>query len=86
MAMDKFESRGKELIEQMTFDKASKKSGLAVFSSIVARVKRNIAGPCLTQKATLDRPAGVRDPGYYTPNGLEENGPYQIRGDAPQYL
>ena len=86
MAMDKFESRGKELIGQMSFDKKTKKGALSSFSSIVARVQRNIAGPCLTQKATLDHPAGVRDPGYYTPNGLEENGPYQIRGDAPQYL
>ena len=86
MAMEKFESRGKELIDQMTFDAESRRSSHQAFHAIVVRVQRNIAGPCLTPKSTLDVPAGVRDPGYYTPNGLEENGPYSIRGDAPQYL
>ena len=86
MAMEKFESRGKVLIDQMTFDEESRRSAHQAFHAIVVRVQRNIAGACLMQKATLDTPAGVRDPGYYTPNGLEENGPYQIRGDAKQYL
>ena len=86
MAMEKFESRGNELIGQMTFDAESKRSALQAFHAIVVRVQRNIAGPCLTPKASLDVPAGPRDPGYYVPGGLEENGPYQIRGDAPQYL
>jgi hypothetical protein len=33
----------------------------------------------------MDVPAGPRDPGYFVPAGLEEQGPYAIKGDT-QYI
>lgn len=85
VVMDKFESRGFALIEILCACPKKKKSAQNMFHEIVARVTRNIAGRCLAQKATLDRPAGPRDPGFFMPPELDTLRPYTILGD-PQWL
>lgn len=87
VAMDKFEGRGKELIVTLCANKTKKEHDRiqSLFHDVVARATRNIARACLTEKATLDRPAGPRDPGFYEPDEVKELRPYTIRGDV-QYF
>ena len=85
IAMDKFETRGHELIKSMCFDEASQKSAALQYHDIMMRVTRNITSKCLQEKATLDIPAGVRDPGYYLPQKVEELHTYSISGGNAQY-
>jgi len=80
MAMDKFEGRGKELIAHLCKGPQRDKV-MVMFHNVVARATRNIATKCMTPKASLDTPAGPRDPGYFEPSELQELGPYTIRGD-----
>lgn len=82
IAMDKFEGRGKELIATLCAGNTKQHDRVqSLFHDVVARVTRNIARACLTEKATLDRPAGPRDPGFYEPDEVKELRPYTIRGD-----
>jgi len=80
MAMDKFEGRGKTLI-QMLCQGPRRDKVMSMFHNVVARASRNIADKCLTPKASLDTPAGPRDPGYFEPQELQELRPYTIKGD-----
>lgn len=86
MTMDKFESRGLELINTLCFDEPQRKAASSQFHSIVERVTRNISRACLTEKASLDIPAGVRDPGYYTPSELQSLGSFTTSGNVKQYI
>lgn len=86
ITMDKYEGRGIELIKMLCFDEPQRKAAALKFHSIVARVSRNITQACTMKKASLDTPAGVRDPGYYTPPGLQTLRAYTISGDAPQFI
>lgn len=86
MAMEKFETRGKALIESMCADAEQRKAAHAKFHAIVTRVTRAITEKCLTEKASMDHPAGPRDPGYYTPPKLEEHAEYSIFGGEKQYI
>jgi len=87
VAMDKFEGRGKDLIVTLCAHKTKKEHNRiqSLFHDVVARATRNIARTCLSDKATLDRPAGPRDPGFYEPDEVKELRPYTIRGDV-QYF
>jgi hypothetical protein len=86
IAMDKFESRGNELIDVLCFDDASKQEARVQFHGILLRVARNITATCLKPKASMDIPAGPRDPGYYVPHDVETLRPYAISGGEPEYL
>jgi hypothetical protein len=86
LTMDKYEGRGLELIKTLCFDEPQRKSASTMFHDIVARVTRNIMRACTVEKASLDIPAGVRDPGYYTPPQIQTLSPYTITGDAPQFI
>lgn len=86
VAFGKFEDRGIELIQTMCESKEQQKAALDKFRSIVARTIQAISKNCLMSKDTMDKPAGPRDPGYYTPASLETLRPYQISGGAPQYI
>jgi len=85
IAMDKFEGRGKELIATICTDKKQHDRIQSLFHDVVARATRNIARTCLSEKASLDRPAGPRDPGFFEPDEVKELRPYTIRGDV-QYF
>lgn len=86
ITMDKYEARGLELIKTLCFDEPQRKSSAKKFHDIVARVARNITRACTMEKATLDIPAGPRDPGYFTPPGIQLLQNYTQTGDAPQFI
>jgi hypothetical protein len=79
-AIDKYESRGLTLLKTMCFDEKQRAVASRKFHSIVARVSRNISRACLTEKASLDTPAGIRDPGYYLPPQLQRLHDFKITG------
>lgn len=86
MAMGKFEDRGVELINSLCADETHRKAVLDTFHGIVGRVTNAISTNCLMFKDNMDKPAGPRDPGYYTPAALEQLRPYTISGGEPQYI
>jgi hypothetical protein len=87
MVLEKFESRGNVLLKTMcSGDSAAVNTNISTFNRIVKRIGASITSKCLMEKANMDVPAGPRDPGYYTPNNVEELGEYTIFGGSPQYL
>lgn len=87
MVLDKFESRGNTLLQIIcSGDSAGKNTATAAFNSIVKRIGLSITSKCLMQKATLDTPAGPRDPGYYVSPKIDDLHEYTLFGGSPQYL
>lgn len=82
--MEKFERRGTTLLHTLCTD-SRKSECLTKFHSVVVKATRAIGKACMNNSVGLDRPSGPRDPGYSIPAGLEEQGPYSIRG-AVQYI
>jgi len=85
MVQEKFETRGIYLIKKICLNTQMKMQLIHRFQKIIARVMRNISGICVAPKATLDIPAGPRDPGYYEPESIKILTPYTIKGDM-QYF
>ncbi len=83
ITFDKFKQRGIVLLAALCSDSATKAAAMKKFESIVGRMQANISKVCLKEHASMDIPAGVRDPGYYSPPSLVELGPYQ--NTAPKY-
>lgn len=83
ITFDKFRQRGVVLLGVLCPSSQSKAVAMKQFDSIVDRMKQSISKVCLKEHASMDVPAGVRDPGYYTPSSLTGLGPYQ--NTAPQY-
>jgi hypothetical protein len=82
--IDKLESRGNTLIHSIS-PADRRAASLTKFHGVVVRASRSIGKACMNNGIGLDRPSGPRDPGYSIPAGLEEQGPYSIRGGA-QYI
>jgi len=92
--MEKLERRGNTLIHSLC-NETNKTECLTKFHGVVVRSARNIGKACMNNGVGslgvgslgvgLDRPSGPRDPGYSIPAGLEEQGPYSIRGEV-QYI
>jgi len=86
LTFDKWEKRGAVLIQTLAATNEAVGSECQTrFHSVAKRAARNIGQACTNQRVSMDVPAGVRDPGYTVPKGLEEQGAYSIRGDI-QYL
>ena len=84
--IDKLESRGNTLIHSIS--PADRRAAcLTKFHGVVVRASRSIGKACMNNGIGkgLDQPSGPRDPGYSIPEGLEEQGPYSIRGGL-QYI
>jgi hypothetical protein len=87
MVLDKFESRGTTLLKIICGgDAAGMNTTIHAFNGIVKRVGASIISKCLMEKATMDSPAGPRDPGYFIPPNVEELGTYTLFGGSPQYI
>jgi hypothetical protein len=87
MVLEKFESRGNTLLNIICGgDSAGKNTAITAFNSIIKRIGLRITSKCLMQKATLDTPAGIRDPGYYESPKIEDLHEYTLFGGSPQYL
>ena len=80
--MMKFENRGTVLLDTLEADGEAR----ALFRDVMLRAGRNISEYCLKEKASLDRPAGVRDPGYFEPPTLEKYREYEIVGGGKQWI
>ena len=79
ITLEKLETRGAEIIKGMLgIDKAQKALWVASLHNIAMRTSQAIHRVCLMPVASLDRPAGPRDPGFYdTAKGLSKPAPYQ---------
>jgi hypothetical protein len=87
MVLEKFESRGNVLLKTICGgDSGAANTHMAAFNRIVKRIGASITARCLSEKANMDVPAGPRDPGYYTPNNVENLQEYTLFGGSPQYL
>jgi len=76
----KYMDRGTVLLQTIATNPALAKQAVQQFNSIARKSAKAISFVCLSGNATLDGPAGPRDPGYYSPPGLKELGPYKIFG------
>jgi hypothetical protein len=76
----KLHYRGNQLIATMCGNDHSMGTALTLFDRILANARKNITAVCLKEHATMDVPAGVRDPGYYTPPELTQLSAYQETG------
>lgn len=83
LTLGKLQDRGNVLIDLLCTSAMSKANARTTFDTIVQKTKQQISAVCLKPRASMDIPAGVRDPGYYTPPALQELGPYQ--NTAPTY-
>jgi hypothetical protein len=86
LTIDKWETRGIVLIQSLSKgNEAVRSECMTRFHTVAKRSARNIGQACTSQRISMDIPAGPRDPGYSIPKGLDEQGPYAIRGDV-QYI
>jgi hypothetical protein len=83
LTLGKLQDRGTALIAQLCQTSAAKAEAITLFDGVVKRTEANITKVCLQERATMDIPAGVRDPGYYLPDDVKNLGPYQ--NTAPKY-
>jgi hypothetical protein len=70
IAFDKYRVRGAELITELCGEADAAKD-IAIFQQIVQRVAGAVSAACARKTASLDIPAGPRDPGYYEPDAVE---------------
>jgi hypothetical protein len=90
LTIDKWEKRGAVLIQSLAGclqggGEAVRSESLTRFRTVAKRSARTIGQACTSARVSMDIPAGPRDPGYTVPKGLEEQGPYAIRGEV-QYI
>lgn len=86
VAMDKFEARGLQLLNTLCFDEKQREAAAKKFHSIVLRITASISRNCLSEKATMDTPAGPRDPGYFTPAKVNEYHEFSLSGGEDQFI
>jgi len=79
LTLEKLETRGAELLKGSTgVEKAQRDVWVSSLHNIATRTSQAIRRVCLTPIASLDRPAGPRDPGFYdTAKGLSKPAPYE---------
>jgi hypothetical protein len=80
LTFGKLQARGNQLIATMSVNEQSKIHAIKLFDKIIADAQRRVTAVCLKEHATMDIPAGVRDPGYYTPPELTQLSAYQETG------
>jgi len=83
LTMKKLETRGSELLMGLTkIEKSQRELWVASLHNIATRTSQAIHRVCLMPVASLDRPAGPRDPGFHdTSSGLSTPAPYQEKGN-----
>jgi hypothetical protein len=79
LTLEKLETRGAELLKGSTgVEKAQRDVWVSSLHNIATRTSQAIRRVCLTPIASLDRPTGPRDPGFYdTAKGLSKPAPYE---------
>ena len=70
--IDKYESRGKRLIKQMSNRIGmDERDAFINFENIIRITMQSMKNKCLGRHSSLDIPYGPRDPGYFTPFSIE---------------
>jgi hypothetical protein len=72
---EKFAKRGAALIREALGGSCS--DAQAEFAEVLSRTHRALASACLKPAPTMDRPAGPRDPGFWTPHDVADLSSYQ---------
>ena len=75
----KFAKRGAALVHEVL---GSCSEAQAEFTEVLARTTRAL-NTCLTPAPSMDRPAGPRDPGYWTPHDVADLSNYQGISASP---
>lgn len=84
LTLGKLQDRGNVLIDTLCGGgMVAKAKARTTFDGIVQKTKQQISAVCLKPHDSMDIPAGVRDPGFYTPPALQQFGEYQ--NTAPKY-
>ena len=83
ITLGKLEDRGNALLAVLCGSPSELRTNATLFTTIVGRVTGLVRNTCLKERASMDIPAGPRDPGYYLPPDVQELGPYQ--DVAPTY-
>jgi hypothetical protein len=83
LTFEKLQTRGNSLLDTLCHNQHSRAKAITMFDTIVKRTQANVESVCLKEHSSMDVPAGVRDPGYYTPPEVQEYAPYQ--NTAPKY-
>lgn len=77
LIMDKYESRGIQLIARISKKEGSNPEvAFKHFNAVIGTTARSLTYNCRMSRAQLDRPVGVRDPGYTTPFSVERLAPF----------
>jgi len=84
LTLEKLETRGAELLKGTPgVDKSQRDMWVASLHNIAMRTSQAIHKVCLMPVASLDRPAGVRDPGYNDDlTSLSRPAPYEELGQV----
>jgi hypothetical protein len=77
IVIDRFEKRGKTLIENLSrrMDIDSKEP-LVHFAEVIKTTMNALTTNCLAHHSSLDRPYGPRDPGFTVPYSVDRLAPY----------
>jgi hypothetical protein len=77
IVIDKYETRGKALINKITGRIGmDSKALLENYQVVIRTTMKSMTDTCLAAQSNLDRPFGPRDPGYATPFSVERLAPF----------
>jgi hypothetical protein len=82
LTLDKLEKRGAELIKGLgNCTMEQKTAWIGMLHNIATRTASAVNSVCLKPHSSMDRPAGVRDPGYFDTAGISGPATYQETGN-----
>lgn len=75
--MEKYESRGNQLIARITKKEGSDPAlPFKYFKAVIGTTAHSLTHNCRMNRVQLDRPTGVRDPGYMMPFSVDKLAPF----------
>ena len=78
LIMSKYESRGNELIGAISLlMRKNPAEAFKLFSNVLQVTNDSLVFNCKMKRASMDIPAGVRDPGYSIPFSIEKLAPFK---------
>jgi hypothetical protein len=77
LIMEKYEKRGIELISRLAKNiKINPEQAFNHYNALIKVTFNALTNSCKMSRVSLDRPVGVRDPGYSTPFSVEKLAPF----------
>ncbi len=77
LTFGKLQDRGNELLREICPNEETRAKAYTMFHNIMARSLQHTTKACMQPRATMDVPAGKRDPGYFTPVALTNLSEYK---------